>query len=197
MKNGLYTLLLFSLLSVGCQSGSPEGATTPTTGATLPATPPENQAPEKAQGSYVGKTTVDLDALGMHYCGGQGAGEASDGSLLYASTYALSDEACRNGENRIFLERKLSNDASGKANMLVLAELVVVTKEPEKAHFITQLSINGGKKEDYVVEYYEDGSQTVKQVGKLWLINKATEQFEEVAVPAGFSFPHPYNDLGD
>ncbi len=199
MKNGLYTLLLLSVLSVSCQSNSTEGTTTQKadSGAALPATPPKNKVPETAQGSYVGKTRFYLDTLGINYCSGQGAGKASDGTDLYASTYAPSRSECPNGQNRIVLEKKIPNNVKGKANMLILAELSVENKEPEQSHMITQLRINGGKKQYYVVEYFEDGSQTVKQVGKLWLVNTAINQFEEVAVPAGFSFPHPYNNLVD
>ncbi len=194
MKSTLYLLFLSGLLSSSCGNKTSESTTATDTTTALPA----NSAPSPAPVSYVGKTTSELEAQGAHYCGGHILeGSAYDANAFYITTYAASEAECTNGENRIVLERKLSNNASGKANMLVLAELNVVEKNPEQSHFVTRLSVNGGKQQFYAVEYYEDGSQTVKQVGKLWLVNTATNQFEEVAVPAGFSFPHPYNDLVD
>lgn len=195
MKNGLFILLLTSLLSISCGNNNPEGAPVTNNTTTAPPAAPVASTPETA---YVGKTTAEIEAQGAHYCGGHLlSGNAYDASALYTSTYAATEAACESGENHILLERSLSHDASGKANMQILAHLPVTERKPQQQHFVTELSVNGGARASYVVEYVEDGSQTVKQVGKLWLVNTATNAFEEVPVPAGFTFPHPYNGNGE
>ena len=194
MKSILFLLILASLLGVSCGNSTSNNTVATNSRAVLPA----NSSSEAVSTSYAGKTSTELDAQGIHNCGGHIlGGSAYDDNALYTTTYAATEAQCENGENHISLEQNLSHDASGKANMQVLADLIVTESKPQQQQFVTKLSVNGGAKAYYAVEYVEDGSQTVTQVGKLWRVNTATNVFEEVPVPAGFSFPHPYNDLVD
>ncbi len=192
MKNRLYILLFSALLSIGCES--------PSTEKTIVDSPPqnENSLPAKAKNTtatetvLVGKRVAEIKQMGYYNCMGIGLEEVAGGAMHYSVKWGPDQNSCYKGKNIITLEKILTGDGSFTEDRMVEAELAIYPEEQGRNYTTVPLSLAGGPKQFYVVEYTGSGSETITGVQKLWLMNLATKKFEQTPVPSNFSFVNPY-----
>ena len=191
MKTTISFLFWGSLLSFSCQNETTEN-TSVTTESTINL-PVAGAAPNTQSGALIGKRIAEIKQMGRYNCMGIGLEEVAGGAMWYSVQWAPEMGSCYKGKNIITLEKILSGDGSFTEDRMVEAELPIYPIDGELSYTTVPLSLNGGAKTFYVVEYKgRSTARRISNVQRLWALNTTTKSFDETPVPAGLAFVNPY-----
>ncbi len=157
------------------------------------ATPKETSVLET---SFRGKTTFDIEALGVYSCGGGLLSTRKDADQYAVSYYAQNVESCQKGQCKYVLEKKLGNTPDGKANFTVLDELNVQVDYPRKCYAQQEMAFEGGRA-NCLIEYADNNQPVLTQVFRLWKIDPVQGRFILSEVPGNTAISNPYYNDAD
>jgi hypothetical protein len=145
--------------------------------------------------SFVGKTTQELDKFNLHVCFG-GIIEGDLENEKYAvSDYSLIIDNCRDGKNKITLEKFSNYYENGKANFIIKDEILVNSKYPEKCYSKIILELNNEPKNHYLIEYEDNSKEFLTNIHKIWKIDLEQMKFIKIEKPKNFKCNNPdYTD---
>ncbi|WP_104381451.1 hypothetical protein [Sphingobacterium sp. HMA12] len=141
--------------------------------------------------SFIGKTTEDIEVSQMHTCLGVMLPVNEPKAKFALAQYSAIIDHCQRGRTKFVIERFLRYDANGKSVFVIVDELNVETNYPATCFGNFRLAIEDDREENYIVTYYDNNSEVITQISRIWHIDLEKEKFVEVCKPKNLTLTNP------
>jgi len=141
--------------------------------------------------SFIGKTTNDIEVSKMHDCLGVIFPEDTSKNKYALAQYSAIIDHCQHGQSKFVIERFLRHDANGRAVFLIVDELNVVANYPTICFGNFRLAIEDDREENYIVAFYNNDSEVINQISRIWRIDLEKEKFVEISKPKDLILTNP------
>ncbi|ULT25536.1 hypothetical protein KUH03_00525 [Sphingobacterium sp. E70] len=141
--------------------------------------------------SFIGLTTTDIDLSKMHECLGVMLSENALKDKYALAQYSAIIDHCQHGQSKFVIERFLRHDANGRSVFLIVDELDVVANYPAICFGNFRLAIEDDREENYIVAFYNNDSEKITQISRIWRIDLEKEKFVEISKPKDLILTNP------
>lgn len=141
--------------------------------------------------SFIGKTTEDIEVLQMHTCLGVMLPVIESKAKFALAQYSAIIDHCQRGRTKFVIERFLRYDTNGKSVFVILDELNVETNYPVTCYGNFRLAIEGDREENYLVTFYDNNSEVITQISRIWRVDLEKEKFVEISKPKNLTLTNP------
>lgn len=141
--------------------------------------------------SFIGKTTDDIEESKIHDCLGVIFPENTSKNKYALAQYSAIIDHCQHGQSKFVIERFLRHDANGKSVFLIVDELDVVANYPTVCFGNFRLAIEDDREENYIVAFYNNDSEVINQISRIWRIDLEKEKFVEISKPRDLILTNP------
>ena len=141
--------------------------------------------------SFIGKTTEDIEVSQMHTCLGVMLPVNESKGQFVLAQYSTIIDHCQRGKTKFVIERFLRYDANGKSVFLIVDELNVETNYPATCFGNFRLAIEDDREENYIVTFYDNNSEVITQISRIWRIDLENEKFVEISKPKNLTLTNP------